>query len=112
MTSEIISETPINAYQLKEELAKIRKRDKELNFRAQKTEEHILAVATQKHVDGLFEDLNKLAVQRLKENHIHKIIDAMPSSANELKVLLQGYTLSLSAENMKKIIDTVEKYKK
>ena len=41
MAMQILSENPISMVELKEELEKTRKRDKELNFRATKTEEYL-----------------------------------------------------------------------
>jgi len=107
MTTQILSETPINAYQLKEELAKIKKRDKDLNFRAQKTEEHLALTASYKNAQELFDKLNKLSIPRLREQQIHKIIDIMPTTVKDLKIVLQGYTVNISSENMKKIVDAV-----
>ena len=48
---QIISETPINIYQLKKELEKIKKRDNELNFRTNKTEEYLNQVAALKNAE-------------------------------------------------------------
>ncbi len=111
MALEIISETAISASQLKEELAKIKKRDKELNFRAAKTEEHLEHIGVPKNTEPLFDKINKLNISRLKEQHIHKIIDLMPATVKDLKVVLQGYTISVSNENMKKIADAVNDFK-
>ena len=110
MTAEIASEVPVNAYQLKEELAKIKQRDKELNFRATKTEEHLTRIETPKNLDPLFEKISKLNISRLKEQHIRKIIDIMPATVKDLKLVLQGYTISVNNENMKKIVDTINKF--
>ena len=110
MTTQILSETPINAYQLKEELTKIKKRDKELNFRAQKTEEHLALTAAHKNAQELFDKINKLDIPRLREQQIHKIIDIMPTTVKDLKIVLQGYTVNISAENMKKIVDTISDF--
>lgn len=107
MASEIISETPISAAQLKEELDKIKQRDKELNFRAVKTEEHLEHISTPKNTNALFEKINKLNISRLKEQHIYKIIDLMPATVKDLKVIMQGYTISINNENMKKIVDAI-----
>jgi len=107
MVVEILSESPINANQLKEELAKINKRDKELNFRAAKTEEHLEHIGTNKNAGLLFDKINKLNISRLREQHIHKIIDIMPATVKDLKVVMQGYTISLNNENMKKIVDAL-----
>ena len=110
MALQILSETPINSYQLKDELAKIKKRDKELNFRAQKTEEHLSQVANHKNAEEILEKIKKLDVQRLREQHVHKIIDLMPSTVKDLKIILQGYNVSVSNENMKKIVDTISEH--
>ena len=107
MALEILSETLINAYQLKEELAKIKQRDKELNFRATKTEEHLDHIGVNKNAEALFDKISKLNISRLKEQHIHKIIDIMPTTVKDLKVVIQGYTISLNNENMKKIVDII-----
>ena len=107
MASEIISENPISASQLKDELAKIKQRDKELNFRAVKTEEHLEHLPATKNTDALFDKISKLNIPRLKEQHIYKIIDIMPATIKDLKVVMQGYTISLNNENMKKIVDAI-----
>jgi len=107
MTRQILSEAAIDAYQLKEELERIKKRDKELNFRAQKTEEHLVHSATHKHTPELFDKITKLNIPRLRDQQTHKIIDIMPMTIKDLKVVLQGYTINISNENMKKIVDAI-----
>lgn len=107
---QIIAETPINIYQLKKELDKIKKRDSELNFRANRTDEYLQQVATLKNPEELFEKIMKLNVPRLREQHVHKIIDITPATLNELKTLLQGYTITINNESMKKIVDTVNEF--
>ena len=87
-----------------------KKRDKELNFRATKTEEHLGHIGTPKNLDPLFDKISKLNISRLKEQHIRKIIDMMPKTVKDLKVIMQGYTISLNNENMKKIVDAVNKF--
>lgn len=110
MDVQIISETPINTQQLRKELEKIRKKDNELNFRANRTEEYLHQVANVKSAEGLFDKLMKLNIPRLRENHIHKIIDIMPATVNELKVILQAYTITVNNESMKKIVDTINEF--
>ena len=108
--TQIISETPIGMHELKKELEKIRKRDSELNFRANKTEEYLSQVIIHKNADELFGKMMQLSVPRLKEQHIHKIIDIMPTTVNDLKVILQGYTITINNDSMKKIVDTVNEF--
>ncbi|MDP3765352.1 MAG: hypothetical protein Q8R04_02465 [Nanoarchaeota archaeon] len=107
---QIISETPMNVYQLKKELERIKKRDNELNFRASKTEEYLNHVMVHKNADELFDKIMHLNIPRLKEQHVHKIIDIAPTTLNELKVVLQGYTLTINNESMKKIVDAITEF--
>ena len=107
---QIISETPINIYYLKKELEKVKKRDSELNFRANRTEEYLNQAASNKNMDGLFDKMMKLNIPRLKEQHIHKIIDITPTTLNDLKVILQSYTVTVNNESMKKIVDTINEF--
>jgi len=108
--TQIVSETPIGLYNLKKELERIKKRDGELNFRANKTEEYLNQIGVLKNADELFDKLAKLNIPRLKESHIHKIVDIMPTTVSDLKVVLQGYTITLNNESMKKIVDTVSEF--
>jgi|TARA_Y100000310_G_scaffold28100_1_gene26748 DNA-directed RNA polymerase subunit F len=110
MTLEILSEKPISTAQLKEELKKIKQRDKELNFRATKTEDHLDSIETFKDIRPVFEKINKLNIPRLREQHIYKIIDTMPKTVKDLKVVMQGYTVSLNNENLKKIVDVINSF--
>jgi len=107
---QITSEIPINIYNLKGELEKIRKRDSELNFRANRTEDYLNQVAAVKNADELFDKIMKLNVPRLKEQHVHKIIDIAPRTLNELKVVLQSYTITVNNESIKKIVDTINEF--
>jgi len=109
---QIVSETPMNMYQLKKELEKIKKRDNELNFRVNRTEEYLQQVLTLKNADELFDKLMKLNIPRLKEQHVHKIIDIAPTTMNELKVILQSYTITVNNDAMKKIVDTLTDFLK
>ena len=110
MDVQIISETPIKTLQLRKELEKIRKKENELNFRANRTEEYLHQVANVKNAEGLFDKLMKLNIPRLREHHIHKIIDIMPATVNELKVILQAYTITVNNDSMKKIVDTINEF--
>lgn len=108
--TQIISETPITIVQLKEELEKIKKRDKELNLRSNKTIEYLEQFAKFKQSKELTEKLTKLDIPRLKEQHITKIIDILPTTIKDLKIILQGYNITVNNENLKKIIDTINQF--
>ncbi|MFH0978507.1 MAG: hypothetical protein V1837_04360 [Candidatus Woesearchaeota archaeon] len=109
---EVFSETPISYSVLASELKRIKKRDKELSFRALKTEEYLqqIIVLEEDKAKELLEKLNKLNVPRLKENHMIKLIDLLPTSPEEVKLILQGYTITVNQDNLKKISKTFEEF--
>ncbi len=112
MQPTIISESPITMSELKEGIAKIKKKTPELSFRVKKTEEYLqnFDLPNQKQAAELFEKINALNVPRLRDIHICKIIDLLPTDPNDLKLLLQGYTITVSNENLKRITDIVKEY--
>lgn len=114
MTSpKVLEETPLTMSELKEQIEGIKKRDKELGFRASKMHEYLKQVDTldTKKTKELVDAIEKIKVPRLKDIHIYKIVDLMPTSVDDLKVILQGYTISVNNDNCKKIVDTVKKFK-
>ena len=112
MKPEIIEETPVGITQLKEELEKIKKRDSELSARSQKLEEYInqFTELSSEDYQKLIDELTKLDIPRLKELHIIKIADLLPAKVNDLKTILQGYALTVTNDNMKKIVDVTSKF--
>jgi len=106
----VIEEKPLTMVEMKTLLESIKKRDGELNFRANKTEEYLNHFVTLKEKDiiHLKEKLTSLNIPRLKEQHIVKIIDLLPKNADDAKVVFQSFpTLSVSQQNLKKIADTI-----
>lgn len=104
-----MNEEPISMVDLKEELKTIKKRDTELNFRSAKTEEYLNQFVEIDKKDAVeiekkIEDLN---IPRFKPDLIKKIVDILPVTTEEVKIVLQGYTISVTKENMKKIADVV-----
>ena len=108
--TQLVSEVSMCANELKKHLGKIKDRDKELDFRAAKTEEYLSQISTTEKSEQLFKKLLDLGIPRLKESYIHKIIDIMPAAPRDLKVVLQGYSLTLSNDASKKIIDVVKEF--
>ncbi|MBU3942064.1 MAG: hypothetical protein KKF74_04075 [Nanoarchaeota archaeon] len=108
----IISEKPITLTELKQEIDKIKKRDKELNFRVGKTEEYLshFVNLSKESEEELIKKLEKLNVPRLRDIHITKIVDTLPKTVDELKIILQGYTITVNNENLKKIVDALKDF--
>jgi len=109
---EVVEKKSVSMSALREELAEIKKRDGELSFRGTKTEDYVNEFATlkPKQADELFKKIEAIGIPRLKEPQIHKIIDMLPASVAELKVIMQGYALPVTNENLKKIADCVAEF--
>lgn len=111
---QLLEERPLSLAELKEKLSHIKEREKELNFRANKTDEYLssLDLLSIKDTKELMKKIEALEIPRMKSEHIVKIVDILPRSANDIKLLLQGSILTLSAENLKKIVDVINEYPK
>lgn len=107
---EVVEKVPVSLSEMKVELQAIQKRDSELGFRAGKTMEYVNSVATisKSAYLKLKSELEGLKIPRLKDEHVVKIIDLMPTHVNELSVILSGYTLTVSKENMAKIVKVIQ----
>ena len=110
----IISERPITMVELSEDLDNLEKKEKELSFRANKTKSYLKQFVKIKLKDAeeLRKKIEALEIPRIKERQIVKIIDMLPESLDELKMLMVGETTTISDENMKKILDVVKDYVK
>ncbi|MBD3209507.1 hypothetical protein GF367_03765 [Candidatus Woesearchaeota archaeon] len=106
---EILEKKPLSLVELKAALRSVKRRNEELSFRGGKTEEYVNQVVkiTQKQANDLKKRIAALEIPRLKEEQITKIIDLLPRSVAELKIVLQGYTLTVTNDNMKKIVGVV-----
>ncbi len=109
---QVIEEVALNLVEVKEMLKKIKDRDQELNFRAQKTVEYLDAISTikPKQAKELKEKLLGMEIPRIKELHVQKIIDIMPRTPEGVKTLFSGFNISITADNVKKIVDAVHEY--
>jgi DNA-directed RNA polymerase subunit F len=109
---KVINEVPVSMSFVKSELARIKKKDEQLNFRASKCDEYLsqFAPLSLQKADELKESLQKMDIPRLKDEHIVKIVDLLPSNVEDVKLVLSGYTINVSQDNMKKIAETVSKF--
>ena len=110
---KIIEETPISMAEMKNELSKIKKRDSELNYRSNKTEDYLkqFTLVNNKTAKEISEKLDGLAIPRLKEIHIKKLIDIMPTTPEEVKAVLEAYPITITNENMKKIAKAISDFR-
>lgn len=114
MNPQIISEAPVDMVELSDSISKIKKRDEQPSFRVTRTEEYLASFVTLKKPDAdeLFNKIMKLDIPRLKDAHVKKIVDVMAATVSDLKIVLQGYAITVSNDNLKKIADLVKEYAK
>ena len=112
MEPKTISQTPLSLVELRHEIERIRQRVKEPCIRVTRTEDYLNAFVEISPEQGkeLNTAIGKLAINRLKDEHICKIIDLLPRTAGELKLIMQGYALSLTNEASNKIIELVNDF--
>tara|TARA_Y100000310_G_scaffold213058_1_gene213956 strand:- start:49 stop:399 length:351 start_codon:yes stop_codon:yes gene_type:complete len=110
---KLIEENPITLVDLKVALEKIEKRDKELNYRSNKSKEYIhnFVDLSEDKKESLQKKLIGLDMVRLKEAHIIKIIDFLPKDVEELKVILQAYPVNMPKKDMESIIAIVKEFR-
>ena len=108
----IITEAPMSLPEVKEELEAIKQRDKELTYRGNKTGEYLgqFSMLNAKKAKELYGAIEKIGVPRLKDIHIKKIIDTMPVTPNSVKVVLQGYTITVKQEHVKQMAEAVASF--
>ena len=106
---EILKEEPISMIDLKQELIKIKERDKELGAISNKTEDYLnqLVSLEPKKAEELKQKLEALKLSRLKPEFIIKILDTLPTTVDQLKTILQGYIVTLNQADMKKVVDVI-----
>ena len=108
-----VEEKPLSLADVKESLAKIEKRDEKLNLLSNKCKEYVeqfVPNMSHKKSQELHDKLVDLKLTRLKEEHIAKIIDFLPDSPPELKIVLQAYPLSLSKKDQESITGAVKEF--
>ncbi|MBS3153442.1 hypothetical protein J4426_02675 [Candidatus Woesearchaeota archaeon] len=105
---DLVEEKPLSLAEMKEKLEQMRKRDKELEARAQKTEEYLHRFVDEKKSKDLAKKLEGLGIARLRDRHIKKIMDLMPKDMDSLKMLFSGENLTLKQEDLDKIISVIK----
>ena len=107
---EVISKEPLSSPKMKEQIDKMKKRDKELNFRAKKVEDYLNKIPKTKSYKDIEKELKSAEITRLKNKHIALIINILPKDIDSLKILLSGENLTLKQEDLEKINSIVKKY--
>ena len=109
---QFIEEKPLSLVDVKANLHSIEKRDSELNYLSNKAKEYLdnfVTLSVEKK-EELYKKLSDLDLTRLKDEHICKFVDFLPKDAEELKVVLQSYPLSLSKKDQDAIISVIKEF--
>ena len=109
----IIEKKAISIYDVKKVLDKNKKAlkdEEELNFRAEKTREYVhkLAKIPHKTIDELKKKIEEIKIPRLKDQHIAKIVEIMPTTEEEVSAILKAYPITVTKDDMKKIAKEVK----
>ena len=107
---QFIEEEALSLVNVKKTLQEIEKRDHELNYLSNKAKEYLDAFATLsvEERNKLHKELVGLNLTRLKDEHITKIVDFLPKTIDELKIVLQAYPLSMPKKDQESIVKTVK----
>ena len=108
-----VEENTLSLQEVKSILNKVAKRDTELNYRSNKAKEFVENFANslnEKQKDELLEKLKGLGLTRLREEHMKKIIDFLPTTVDDLRSVLQAYPLSMPKKDQESIVKVVKEF--
>ena len=107
---EVINEIPLTLLDMKQKLEEIKKRDKELNFRANKVKEYLdmFTLMDIKKTEELKNKIISLNISRLKDRHIAKILDIMPKDIDSLKIIFAGENITIKQEDLDNILKAIK----
>ncbi|MBR9682034.1 MAG: hypothetical protein GOV00_04555 [Candidatus Altiarchaeota archaeon] len=109
MFGDVVEKKAVTLSFVKKELSKI----KEPNYEQKLTKEYVgkFSNLTWRDTQKLIKEIEAAEIPRLKEKNIVKIIDIMPNTTDELKALIAKETITLSKDNMLKILEILAKFR-
>ena len=107
---KVLSERPVLPQEVKNFLEKITK-DTDPSFIEEKTISYLRTIPLIDYEDAkkLYEELRSLNYPELSQTILIKIVEFLPETIDDLKVILYGITLE--KEKAEKILEIVKKYK-
>ncbi|HDQ15742.1 MAG TPA: hypothetical protein ENN45_01635 [Bacteroidetes bacterium] len=103
---------PVSLAEVKNILKRISKDREEMLYEQKIAFEHAQRFATLplKKTEDMIKELEKLDF--LEEKHAYKIADILPKTADDIKTIFAKERLSIGDNEIKKILDIVEKHSK
>jgi len=104
---KILEEKPLTLAEVKEILSK----NNNLLPKGIKTLAYLKSIplVKEKKIEEIKEKINGLGLTRLKDKHIVKLIDIMPTDMDSIKVIL-SQDITLKQEDLQKILDILKSY--
>lgn len=111
---EIVQEEALSVYDALKEIKAIKKRDEDVSLRVGRCEEFInnYSPLSEKAAGEIKKKILELDIPRLRDEHICKLIDVLPVSEDDIKMVLSRYSLTIKAENVAKIEAVFAEYRK
>lgn len=111
---QLVENKPLSLVDVQEILTTIEKRDQQLSYNSNKVKEYLnnFKVLSKQQKDDLCKQLESLNLTRLKEEHFVKIIDFLPQTLNDLKIILQANNVTLPKKDQESIVNVVKEFVK
>jgi DNA-directed RNA polymerase subunit F len=110
---KIVSKEEVSAHEVLDLINK-KEKNAELTYREGKIQDYLntnLKINLKKFKEAL-EELSSLDIPRLEKQHYFKILEIMPNNGTELRAIVSHSGVILVDENVKKIIDVLNKHRK
>jgi len=93
-------------------MLKNRKEEGDLILEQKTAFEHAkkFAKLTDKQSEKLVEDLKELGIRRLKDEQIVTIVDFLPQTAEDVKLITSNTTTSLKSAEIEKMLEVIKKF--
>ncbi|MBI1971721.1 MAG: DNA-directed RNA polymerase subunit F [Candidatus Aenigmarchaeota archaeon] len=104
---KVISEKFVS-YPKAKKILEEREKEGELSYEQKSSLEHLRKFSKLEDDEKISEELH--AIEKLREDLIVKIINNIPKTAEDVKVLFQKDVIDLSDEDIAKIIEVTKKY--
>ena len=112
MEYEIINETPVTIAEAKEIMKKVSAKEQTFEQKQARENTAKMAKLSMKKALELKKELSGIEMRKLKEDNIINLIDILPATMDEIKIVLSSSKTPFNKEEMESILEIVKKYAK